>query len=99
MATKVSKIQYTKPPSPGSVAKKGKWTTSNDVKKAEFNATRDGLLSKSDWTQMPDSPLSDAVKQQWTTWRQKLRDIPKNMNTPTKQLAALKVLINSKPQG
>lgn len=33
-------------------------------------------LSNSDWTQMPDSPLSDAKKQEWSTYRQALRDLP-----------------------
>lgn len=37
---------------------------------------RDGLLDASDWTQMPDSPLSDEVKLAWAEYRQALRDIP-----------------------
>ena len=39
---------------------------------------RDMLLMESDWTQMPDSPLSDSKKAEWATYRQKLRDITKN---------------------
>lgn len=33
-------------------------------------------LQSSDWTQMPDSPLSDAKKAEWAVYRQKLRDLP-----------------------
>ena len=35
---------------------------------------RNMLLRDSDWTQMPDSPLSDSKKAEWATYRQKLRD-------------------------
>ncbi len=37
---------------------------------------RNNLLSKSDWTQMSDSPLSDSKKTEWATYRQSLRDLP-----------------------
>ena len=39
---------------------------------------RDHLLSISDWTQAADSPLSDAKKAEWATYRQALRDLPSN---------------------
>jgi len=38
-------------------------------------ASRDALLAKSDWTQLPDSPLSDDEKARWQTYRQELRDL------------------------
>lgn len=56
----------------------------------EARAQRDGLLAQSDWTQMPDSPLSDAKKAEWSTYRQALRDVPNqpgfpsNINWPVK---------------
>lgn len=37
---------------------------------------RNDLLQESDWTQMPDSPLSDAKKTEWASYRQALRDLP-----------------------
>ena len=43
---------------------------------AEFRAKRDRLLQASDWTQMPDSPLSDSKKAEWASYRQTLRDLP-----------------------
>ena len=37
---------------------------------------RNARLKTSDWTQMPDSPLTDNKKQEWATYRQQLRDLP-----------------------
>jgi len=37
---------------------------------------RNALLASSDWTQSPDSPLSDATKADWASYRQLLRDLP-----------------------
>ena len=37
---------------------------------------RNELLKQSDWTQVPDSPLTDAKKTEWATYRQALRDLP-----------------------
>ena len=45
---------------------------------ALLRSKRNSLLSKSDWTQFPDSPLSDIKKTKWATYRQALRDIPEN---------------------
>lgn len=41
----------------------------------EIRLDRNTLLVKSDWTQMPDSPLSQEQKQAWADYRQALRDI------------------------
>ena len=38
------------------------------------------LLELSDWTVMPDSPLSDSKQTEWKTYRQSLRDITKTAN-------------------
>lgn len=46
---------------------------------------RDFRLAKSDWTQMPDAPLSDSVKQAWADYRQALRELP-NQHTATTDL-------------
>jgi hypothetical protein len=48
------------------------------------------LLAESDWTQLPDVPLSAEQKTAWATYRQQLRDItaqpgfPNNINWPQK---------------
>jgi len=57
----------------------------------EFIANkRNNLLYKSDWTQLPNGPLSEQQQSQWATYRQALRDIttqsgyPANITWPTK---------------
>jgi len=42
----------------------------------ELRIYRDLRLRRSDWTQMIDSPLSDAKKAEWANYRQQLRDLP-----------------------
>tara|TARA_R100000781_G_scaffold113964_1_gene83640 strand:+ start:1176 stop:1409 length:234 start_codon:yes stop_codon:yes gene_type:complete len=37
---------------------------------------RKTLLQESDWTQASDSPLTNAKKTEWATYRQQLRDLP-----------------------
>jgi len=44
---------------------------------------RDALLTESDWTQVNDSPLSDAKKAEWATYRQELRDLPSSHQSTT----------------
>jgi hypothetical protein len=41
----------------------------------EVRNHRNKLLKLSDWTQMPDSPLSPEKKQEWAVYRQALRDM------------------------
>tara|TARA_Y100000114_G_C11755518_1_gene326646 strand:- start:1503 stop:1892 length:390 start_codon:yes stop_codon:yes gene_type:complete len=43
---------------------------------------RNAALVESDWTQVPDSPLSDSKKAEWATYRQALRDITTHSNWP-----------------
>ena len=61
------------------------------AKQAEFEAAapwdavrveRGRLLRDSDWTQMPDAPLTAAEKQTWAVYRQTLRDIPQDFASP-----------------
>lgn len=37
---------------------------------------RNALLAESDWTQLPDVPLSDDARAAWAKYRQALRDVP-----------------------
>lgn len=41
-----------------------------------LRSERNALLSYSDWTQIPDAPLSDNKRQEWVNYRQQLRDLP-----------------------
>lgn len=43
---------------------------------------RDGLLAKSDWTQLPDTDPQH--KEEWLVYRQQLRDIPQQPEFPFK---------------
>ena len=42
---------------------------------SQIRQLRNQLLIASDWTQVPDSPLTDAKKAEWATYRQQLRDM------------------------
>tara|TARA_R100000234_G_scaffold112573_1_gene86335 strand:- start:245 stop:463 length:219 start_codon:yes stop_codon:yes gene_type:complete len=44
-----------------------------------FRILRNRKLKNSDWTQANDSPLSDAKKAEWATYRQALRDLTKTV--------------------
>ena len=44
--------------------------------------TRNRLLSDSDWTQIPDSALTDEAKALWVTYRTALRNLPAHENWP-----------------
>ena len=55
---------------------------------ALVRAKRNRLLAASDWTQLPDSPISNIQMQEWAAYRQELRDItsqpdPFNIIWPT----------------
>tara|TARA_B100001029_G_scaffold115850_1_gene95949 strand:- start:2269 stop:2559 length:291 start_codon:yes stop_codon:yes gene_type:complete len=41
-----------------------------------IRASRNQRLASTDWTQGADSPLTDAKKTEWATYRQELRDYP-----------------------
>lgn len=45
-------------------------------------ARRDTELLASDWSQLPDSPLTDEQKTEWRTYRQALRDLTTHSNWP-----------------
>ena len=48
----------------------------------EFREWRNALLYETDWTILPDSPLSADKQAEWKTYRQKLRDLPANTSEP-----------------
>lgn len=48
----------------------------------EIRTKRDALLAETDWTQLPDAPLSDDQKEQAREYRQMLRDIPQQDGFP-----------------
>lgn len=46
-----------------------------------LRATRNSLLTDSDWTQVEDSPLSEEKKTAWKNYRQELRDLTDSVDT------------------
>lgn len=50
---------------------------------ARVREQRNARLSQSDWTQMPDSPLTAEQKSAWATYRQSLRDLPSQYQNET----------------
>ena len=42
------------------------------------------VLQSTDWTQLPDCPLSDENKEKYRVFRQKVRDLPAKYNADTK---------------
>ncbi len=48
----------------------------------ELRAKRQGLLSGSDWTVLPDVDLTVQEVEKWKIYRQELRDLPKNTPDP-----------------
>jgi hypothetical protein len=49
----------------------------------EFREERNKRISVCDWTQLPNAPLSGAKKYEWETYRQALRDLPRNIEDPS----------------
>lgn len=43
-------------------------------------SARNSKLFASDWTQLPDSPLSESKKEEWRVYRQTLRDFPDTLD-------------------
>ena len=50
------------------------WVWSMDDLMRDVRKIRTNLLYGCDWTQLPDSPLTDEVKLEWQQYRQELRD-------------------------
>lgn len=48
----------------------------------ELRTSRNQKLTESDWTQIPDSSLTEEQKIAWQTYRQALRDLPENITDP-----------------
>jgi hypothetical protein len=45
-----------------------------------FRERRNQKLAETDWTQMPDAPLTPEQKEAWAAYRQALRNVPATVN-------------------
>jgi hypothetical protein len=48
----------------------------------ELRFLRDERLFDTDWTQLSDAPLTEEQKNDWSIYRQQLRDLPENITDP-----------------
>lgn len=55
-----------------------------DLERASYDAItkRNKLLYESDWTQIPNAPLTPEQVEQWAVYRQALRDVPQQEGFP-----------------
>jgi len=66
-------VEYPQPPEGSDVVDKP-YTYPEAM--AELRLERDARLNWSDWTQLPDVPLTPAAVAQWRAYRKALRDVP-----------------------
>ena len=59
------------------------WTNNKALTKnlKRLRIQRNNLLTECDWTQSPDSPLTDAKKTEWATYRTSLRNLTNGLTT------------------
>jgi len=54
------------------------WEINTESLFREIRTARNAHLTRCDWTQINDAPLTEEQKAEWSTYRQALRDIPAN---------------------
>lgn len=59
------------------------WQYSSEALYSLIRQQRDARLYACDWTQLADSPLTESKKQEWSVYRQQLRDLPQNQPSLT----------------
>jgi len=59
------------------------WDLNSEALMGTLRQKRDNVLALCDWTQIPDTPLTDSKKAEWATYRQALRDLPANNSSIT----------------
>ena len=64
---------------------------------AALRHSRDEVLRLSDWTQLPDAPLTAPQVTAYQTWRQDLRDLPQDYPVLEDAEAQLPILIAAEP--
>jgi hypothetical protein len=58
------------------------WVLDSNLAIKDVLPKRNSLLYTSDWTQIPNNPLTNVQQQAWATYRQELRDIPSQSGYP-----------------
>lgn len=70
-------------PSPYHIWVNKKWELNRVRFEEHVRKVRNIFLTETDWTQLPDSPLSEIEKTIWQEYRQELRDITNNIDDIT----------------
>lgn len=60
---------------------------------ATIRTKRNQLLSSTDWTQVPDSPLTDEAREAMRIYRQELRDLPLQKGFPNDVIWPTEVIV------
>ena len=82
-ATSEGNIPYTVQEEAEADARDAAWLAGANNRAAEYNRNkRNALLAETDWTQIPDSALTDEAKALWVTHRTALRNLPAHENWP-----------------
>lgn len=58
------------------------WVLNYPAQENDVKNKRDALLYQSDWTQIPNNPLTPAKQDEWAVYRQELRDITNQPGYP-----------------
>jgi hypothetical protein len=58
------------------------WVAQTDSQVQSVASQRNKLLYESDWTQIPNNPLTTEQQATWATYRQELRDVPQQSGYP-----------------
>jgi hypothetical protein len=58
------------------------WVLNENLAIANVLPKRQKLLYSSDWTQIPNGPLTQQQQEAWAVYRQQLRDIPQQSGYP-----------------
>lgn len=59
-----------------------KWVKDTEEQKSGVLEKRNALLYQSDWTQIPNNPLTSEQQQAWAVYRQELRDVTSQSGYP-----------------
>jgi hypothetical protein len=58
------------------------WDSNFEAADTIQKGKRQSLLTNSDWTQIPNNPLTEQKQQEWAVYRQQLRDITSQSGYP-----------------
>jgi hypothetical protein len=59
-----------------------KWVEDTQEQESDVLAKRNSLLQQSDWTQIPNNPLTPEQQEAWAIYRQELRDVTSQSGYP-----------------